>query len=84
MWLCRAQGLGDSSDELRQEIDSLRADVALLQSELAARFALLFLFCPLVLPHQESTDWGGFSSPADAQCKASTWRLLRHRNSTPP
>ena len=34
---CRAQGLGDSSDELRQEIDSLRADVALLQSELAAR-----------------------------------------------
>ncbi|KAL3136129.1 hypothetical protein ABBQ32_007149 [Trebouxia sp. C0010 RCD-2024] len=32
----RTQGLGDSSDELRQEIDSLRADVAFLQSELAA------------------------------------------------
>ncbi|DBA68566.1 TPA: hypothetical protein ACH3X2_013579 [Trebouxia sp. C0005] len=32
-----AQGLGDSSDELRAEIDSLRSDVALLKSELAAR-----------------------------------------------
>ena len=34
---CRAQGLGDSNDELRAEIDSLRSDVALLKSELAAR-----------------------------------------------
>ena len=33
--------VGDSSDELQQEIDSLRADVAFLQSELAAGCALL-------------------------------------------
>lgn len=48
--------LGDSSGELRQEIDSLRAHVVFLESELAARcIPLLVLPFRKFMLQQEST-----------------------------
>ena len=64
VWCCRAQGLGDSRDELQSEIDSLRSDVALLQSELAARWVIfqLHMNCYVAYPVH---SWSLCSSYAD-------------------
>ena len=62
---CRAQGLGDSRDELQSEIDSLRSDVALLQSELAARWVMfrLHITCYVAYPVHSWSLCGSYADP---------------------